>query len=213
MRKRARARTRLLAACLAASLWASWGCDTSDAAPTPEPGIYPESRLRIEGEPTGVLVAIDGEAAIHVRDFNDRLMEFAVEDRGQQVEVARRQVLDKMIDYQLIVWEGRRRHPEMAGPAPPEKGRYYTQRLLAQTVIGESVTNPDLVSDAEAREYLASHREALENLIQNTPSEEDQLVLAKVSLIDARWREQLRTWRTEREVRIFEEHLRETVDS
>jgi hypothetical protein len=210
---RSRKRARGLAGLLLLGLLPAGGCDAPDSGEAQEPGTYSETRLRIDRDPAEVLATIDGEAAITVGHFNDRLIEFAVEDQRQDLAVARRQVLDEMIDYQLIVREGRRRHPEMAADAGPEKGPYYTQRLLAQTVIRESATNPDLASDEEAREFLREEQGALQRLIEKTPSPEERLLIAKVGLLDQRWRAQLRAWRSEHDIEISEEKLGGEVDS
>ena len=174
-----------------------------------EVGLYSEALLRIDAGPAEALVAINGRVAVTVRHFNDRLMEFAVEDRSQEVSEARLQVLDQMIDYQLIVLEGQRRHPDLTLDASSEGSRYDAQRRLAQRVIRESVGNPDIVSDAEARTYLLEKGSDLSDLAQKMPSQEEQLLMAKVMLIDERWRAQLAAWRSENRVEVFEEHLEE----
>jgi hypothetical protein len=210
--------------------------------PELEPSMYSARQLRIDADRSNVLVTINGEAAVTVGFFNDLILEFAVEDRDQEPFDARMEVLSKMIDFQVILIEARRLHPEgvsmasanamvdtrqlavgqseegstssdadaqSAAPSDP----YAEERALARAVIQERVIAPDAVSDQDVKAYFEQHSAELDELVGPDSSVKDKMFMARIALIDTNWRKQVEEWRSQEEITVFEEHLKDRAAS
>jgi hypothetical protein len=169
-------------------------------------GIYSAGRLRLQADPRSVLVRIGGEPALTVQEFNDRLGEFPVGDEGQDVVAARKKVVSKMIDVKVIVREAARQRPpeKVAGDRGPP---YDAERKLAFGLIRTSVANPLLVSDGEARKYYEEHRDSFQQMDASPASEEERMLAIKLTLLNERWQEKIRTWRSQQPIEISEDLL------
>lgn len=171
-------------------------------------GIYSPERLRIRGDPAGVLVTIGRDIAITVSEFNNRLQEFPIGDEEQSLIDARRAALSQMIDYKTIAREGlRRHHPDQALPSNDAQNPYAAERFLAESVISRSVGNPSLVSDEDANAFVRERGEAFEQLARSLGSSQERMIFAKILLLDQRWLAEVEAWRNLEEIEIFEDNL------
>lgn len=181
--------------------------DQQHAGPSSAPGIYPQGRLELDADPGSALVRIGGEPAITIEEFNARLREFPVRDEGQDVAAARKQVVDKMIDVKLIAREAaRRRSPGSRASGPVST--YAEERALAQEMVRTSVANPFLASDDEAEKYYAEHREAFQQLDASGSSQEERMLFIKFTLLSKRFKERVRSWRSQQTIEISEDLLK-----
>jgi hypothetical protein len=173
----------------------------------PTPGIYPQSRLLLAGDPGSVLVRIGGDPALTVAEFNERLMEFPVGDTGQGVAAARREILEQMIDVKMIAREAARRWPAMRheSAGPTSLGE---ERALVQTLIKSDVANPLLVSDDEARTYYESHRSAFEQLDASSMGNEERMLQIKFTYLSERFQAQIRAWRSRQTIEVADDLLK-----
>jgi hypothetical protein len=166
-------------------------------------------KLTLTGPPRDVLARIGGWPAITLYEFNARLPEFPVGDTGQGVLDARKEVLDQMVDAKLIVLEARRRR----GDVDPRFGdpvlSIAEERSLATGVIVESVANPALLSDAEARSYFLEHKEAFPQIQSADLSKPEMVLSVKFSILSERFRNQRRAWRLEQGVETDDRLLRQ----
>jgi len=170
-------------------------------------GIYPQGKLQLAAGPAQVLVTFDGDPALTVGEFNDRLMEFPIGDLGQDVASARRQVVDQMIDAKLIAREAARRWPAMkhgeGGAAAVRE-----ERALVQSLIKTEVANPFLVSDEEARTYYESHRAAFQQLDAANLAVEERMLNVKFTILSGKLKDRLRAWRSEQTIAIADDLLK-----
>jgi hypothetical protein len=180
---------------------------TPAAAARASSGIYPQGKLQLTADPAQVLVSIDGDPALTVGEFNDRLMEFPIGDLGQDVASARRQVVEQMIDTKLIAREAARRWPAMkhgeGGAASVRE-----ERALVQSLIKTDVANPFLVSDQEARTYYESHRAAFGQLDDAKLADEERMLNIKFTILSGKLKERLRAWRSEQTIAIADDLLK-----
>jgi len=180
--------------------------DQQQANPS-APGIYPQGRLELKADPGSILVRIDGEPALTVEEFNVRLREFPIRDQGQDVAAARKRVVDKMIDVKVIAREAARRrsHGDRAG-GPPSS--YAEERALAQEMVRTSVANPSLAGDDEAEKYYAEHRQTFQQLDASGSSQEERMLFIKFTLLSERFKERVRSWRSQQTNEIPDDSLK-----
>src|SRR5262245_51242437 len=196
----------LLAAILALGTALSCSTHAPDSAqasaPAPGSGIYPLGKLELTGAPRNVVATIGGRPAITLYEFNSRLPEFPVGDKGQAVLDARKEVVDQMVDAKLIVLEARRRR----GDVDPHFGdpplSIAEERSLATGVVMDSVANPAILSDSEARSYFLEHKEDFPQIDSADLSKPELVLSVKFSILSARFREKRRAWRIEEGVEI-----------
>ncbi len=169
--------------------------------------IYPQGRLELKADPRSALVKIGGEPAITVEEFNARLREFPIRDQGQDVAAARKQVVDKMIDVKIIVSEAARRRPPGDRPSA-SSSPYAEERVLAQEMVRTSVANPSLASDDEAEKYYAEHRQIFQQLDASGSSQEERMLFIKFTLLSERFKERVRSWRSQETIEISEDLLK-----
>jgi hypothetical protein len=77
-------------------------------------------------------------------------------------------------------------------------------------LIRNSVANPFLIGDDEARAYLAEHRDQFSQLSQGQSnlSDEERMLFIKFTILSQRFQEQVRQWRS-RETVVIDESLLE----
>lgn len=203
---------RLVALIVTTMIACSAPQSSNKAVPPPskgqDAGIYPQGRLELQGDPRSVIVRINGEPALTVGEFNERLMEFPVGDEGQDVVAARRYVLDQMIDAKVIAREAAKRR-SVAAPVSGQSSSYQTERALAQSLIKTSVANPLLVSNGDARKYYVEHRGAFQQLDASNASEEERMLFIKFKLLSERFQEKIRTWRSQESIEISDNLLKD----
>jgi hypothetical protein len=91
--------------------------------------------------------------------------------------------------------------------------QYTQERAMARAVIQERVMSADAVSDREVMAYYEEHGNELDALVGPDSSSTDKMFMARISLIDEVWRAQIREWRSQEEIRIFEQHLKDRAAS
>lgn len=161
-------------------------------------GLYPDANLMIPGDASRVLLTIDGEPALTTGEFNELFRDFPVENSGQSLESARRQVLEQLATYKLIVREAHKRFPPPADSPGAKTSSIRTDRMLANALIRQEVANPESVSNEEAQRYLRERDDS-------SPASEVgafQLLNAKIALLNARWEKTLESWRSQSEIEI-----------
>lgn len=173
----------------------------------PAAGIYPQGRLELQADPGSTLVKIGGDPALTVDEFNDRLREFPIRDEGQDVAVARKQVVDQMIDAKLIAREAVRRRSS-GNRAGGQGTTPADERALAQDLIRTSVANPNLVGDDEAQSYYEKHRHAFQQLDASSSSNAERMLFIKFTLLSERFQERIRSWRSKQTIEISEDLLK-----
>ena len=145
---------------------------------------------------------------VAVAEFNDRRGEFPIDDTGQDVVAARKQVLDRLIEHKLIAREARRRNVQARLRKLRNPRRYQEERLLVQSLIKKEIANPLLVSDAEAEKYFNEQRSTFQQLETTNPTDEDRLVFVKFTLLSERWRRRREQWRSQVDIEVAEELLK-----
>ncbi|MBI1951309.1 MAG: hypothetical protein HYS34_08105 [Acidobacteria bacterium] len=192
---------------LACSRQQAAGSPVQQHAGPSAPEIYPQGRLEVNADSGIAVVMIGGEPAITVEEFNARLREFPIRDEGQDAAAARKQVVDKMIDLKIIVREAARRRSSGGRESGPTLD-YAEERGLAQEMVRTSVANPLLVSDDEAEKYYAEHKQMFQELDASGSSQEERMLFIKFTLLSKRFKEKVRSWRSQQTIEISEDLLK-----
>ena len=153
-------------------------------------GVDP-SQLRFDGPKEGVLVRSGDRAFITVGQYNSWLGTYPLKIESQDSFEARRQALEQMVTFNLIVQKAREggyaEKIASAGARPDD-------RSVALSYIHGWVTNTSSVTEEETREYESRESERLSGLDSPDVPEPVKMMAIKGSVRGERLWAQIKVW-------------------
>jgi hypothetical protein len=185
---------------------AAQGAATSEVAFTPvgapdaaNPYGADFAGLRVEGRGDDeTLVASNDGSFVRVGEFNAWLGTYPLQVTGGDLASSRRQALEQMVTFKLLVAQAR------AAGYEERLGKASEPRSLAIAYLRDQVTDVASISDEAARKYEAEHPELFAQLGGDEVPAEARMMAIKGSIRGGQLWERVQEWMAEAGIRYQE---------
>lgn len=149
------------------------------------------TRLTYRGPDGVTLVRSRGRPFITIKEFNDWLGSYPLNLTSQEPAVARRQALEQMVAFKLIVAKARETGYEQKVRSPEG---VLDDRSLAMSYVRDQLANQTAVTDRQADAYYAANPARFGRVVPDDAPPELKRMAVKVSMQGERLWERVKSW-------------------